>query len=220
MSAGAEVHLDHEQRDDDGQGGRGRTADAITGVSYPAGQMMLIEQYKSLWNRIHADGVWVRYDGVDVDEAGSFAHDGCGGEEQPEIQISRPFHGEPEDEPSEWIGTGEPADIKSELLTLAHEYGHFLSWNGETPRDTWSRYHAAVLRKDTLEEKGGRERVVAVLSDAEKQLICEEETLAWKLGRPFVPEELLAVYEEKARIGLHHHRYRLGLDELWPEDGP
>jgi hypothetical protein len=180
----------------------------------------LFTSYDALWRRAQADGVWVRYDGAELDEAGSFAHDGCGGYEKPEIRISRPFHGEPEDEPSELLGTGQPADIKSELLTLAHEYGHFLSWNGETPLDRWSRYHAAVLRKDSLEDDGvGRQVVVAALSNDEKLLICEEETIAWKLGRPFVPEALLPEYDDKTRLGIHHHRYRLGLDELWPEDG-
>jgi hypothetical protein len=27
------------------------------------------------------------------------------------------------------------------------------------------------------------------------------------------------LYDERARRGLHYHRYRLGIDELWPDDG-
>jgi hypothetical protein len=30
--------------------------------------------------------------------------------------------------------------------------------------------------------------------------------------------ERLEQFEKRARHGLHCHRYRLGIDELWPED--
>ena len=183
------------------------------------GRMSLFLIYERLWRRIQAEGVRVHYNGLALDEGGHFLHDGCGKLKKPDIQITRPFYRTPSDEPSEFLNTNARADIKKELLILAHEYGHCLSWKGETPPEKWGSYHAAAFRRDGAVKDGGWDAVPDTLHDAEKQLIVDEETLAWKLGRQFIPEELYAEYDEEARRGVHNHRYRLGLDELWPEDG-
>jgi len=181
--------------------------------------MSLFDVYVALWRRIQADVGRLSYSGINADEGGHFQHDGCGAHKKPEIVISRPFYASPADEPSEFRSTGERVDIKSELFTLAHEYGHYLSWRVETPREQWAQYHAAAFHRDGVVNQNDWDAVPTALSDAEKQLISDEETLAWKLGRQFIPSELLPEYDEKARFGVHNHRYRLGLDELWPEDG-
>jgi hypothetical protein len=181
--------------------------------------MSLFAAYERLWRRIQADGVSVHYNGLATDEGGHFQHDGCGDLKEPEIQITRSFYSPPSDEPSEFLNNGEPSDIENELFTLAHEYGHFLSWKRATNLELWCKYHDAILHRGRLWEGGAnRDSVCRALSADEKQLIVEEETLAWKLGRPFIPDEWYAAYDEKARRGVHNHRYRLGLDDLWPED--
>jgi len=172
--------------------------------------------YEALWQRIRDGGVWVHYDGVALDEGGHFQHDGCGKLKKPEIQITRSHYNERE-RPTEFLNTGEPAPIVNELMTLAHEYGHYLSWSREPASKTWKAYHAAVVRRDKL-AANGRDAVSKGLSRREMQLICDEETLAWKLGREFIPDGLHTDYDEHSRLGVHYHRYRLGLDELWPED--
>src|SRR5580658_5889281 len=112
--------------------------------------MSLFHIYEALWRRIESDGVWVHYNGLDTDEGGHFVHDGCGDQGKPEIQLTRSFYREPMDAPSEMLGNGQPANIKGELLTLAHEYGHCLSWQGGTPHERWNEYHAAVLHQDAV----------------------------------------------------------------------
>jgi hypothetical protein len=175
--------------------------------------------YEALWRRIQADVGRLSYSGMNADEGGHFQHDGCGIYRKPEIVISRPWYKPPADEPSEFLGDGRKVDIKPEFFTLAHEYGHYLSWRGETPPETWARYHAAACHRDGVVRLSGWDAVPNALSEEEKQVISDEESLAWKLGRAFIPEQLLPEYDEKARRGVHNHRYRLGLDELWPEDG-
>jgi hypothetical protein len=175
--------------------------------------------YEALWRRIQSDGVWVHYNGLATHEGGHFAHDGCGRKKKPEIQITRSFYRMPQDEPTELLNHGQPGNVKDELLILAHEYGHYLSWKGETPSEKWNEYHAAAFHRDGVVKQVGWDAVRAALSEDEKQLISDEEDLAWRLGRRFIPDDLHAEYDEKARRGVHNHRYRLGLDELWPEDG-
>jgi hypothetical protein len=60
--------------------------------------------------------------------------------------------------------------------------------------------------------------LAAGLSDGEKDLIVAEETLAWELGRPFVPETLRDEYDRRTVRGIHLHRHALGMEELWPDD--
>jgi hypothetical protein len=135
--------------------------------------MSLFHIYEALWRRIESDGVWVHYNGLDTDEGGHFVHDGCGDQGKPEIQLTRSFYREPMDAPSEMLGNGQPANIKGELLTLAHEYGHCLSWQGGTPHERWNEYHAAVLHQDAVAGGDGWEAVPTVLSHREKQLVEE-----------------------------------------------
>jgi hypothetical protein len=97
---------------------------------------------------------------------------------KPEIQITRAFYRTPQDEPTELLSNGQPANVEDELLTLAHEYGHYLSWKGETARKTWEQYHAAAFHREGVVKESGWDAVQRALSVAEKQLVSDEETRA------------------------------------------
>jgi len=180
----------------------------------------LFPAYVSLWRRIQSEGVWIHYNGLATDEDGHFVPDGCGSRKAPEIQLTRSRYMSPQHEPSEFLNTGLRANIQKELITLAHEYGHYLSWKSPTTRPRWDRYHAVASRRDRIAGQAGWDAVAGGLSYEEKGLVVDEESLAWSLGRPFVPEHLLAEFDERARRGIHYHRFRLWLDELWPDDAP
>ena len=49
----------------------------------------------------------------------------------------------------------------------------------------------------------------------------DEETFAWRIGRQALatlqyPD--VAAYEETTQVHLHYHRYRLGMEDAWPDD--
>jgi hypothetical protein len=187
--------------------------------------------YVALWRRLPTDELWVHYGpGSSRREAGYFQHDGQGGFKRPEIVIVRAYYAEPEDEPSMVRSNGRPVDLVAEMCTLAHEYGHYLSFSGATSLDRWREYHRAVLHVDELLDKmtarhcynplTHRDRLRRRLSGREKALIVAEETIAWQLGRQFVPEPLHEDYDRRAPHGVHCHKFRMGLDPLWPEDAP
>jgi hypothetical protein len=177
--------------------------------------------YAALWRRVPVDDLYIHYEAhLPRGAAGCFDHD------PPEIGIARPYYVEPYDEPSMERSDGTPVNLAAEMLTLAHEYGHFLSFSGGTPADAWQAYYRAASHRDEVFDalpdgtsaEDCRREVTKALSDEERNLIVAEETLAWVLGREFVPERLLAEYERRARLGVHNHKYRLGIDALWPED--
>lgn len=184
--------------------------------------------YKDLWKRTPLDDLYIHYEGRSLNgEAGYFQHDGQGNG-NPRIVIIRAHYAEPDDEPSMIRADGEPVDLAAEMITLAHEYGHYLSFSERTPRAQWHAYYRALQERDRLVSellKRGcnnvlthRDRLKQRLSGRDKTLIIEEETLAWTLGRQFVPPSLLEEYARRAVHGVHCHRYRLGIDPLWPED--
>jgi hypothetical protein len=193
---------------------------------YAAAVMTLFERYVALWRQIESEGVRLLYDGLIFAHGieGLFIHEGRCEPTRPEIWISRPTYKQPRNQPLDVHGDGTPAPIEKELLTLAHEYGHFLSWKGRATDGRWDAYRAAALRRDDIAVGAGPDGVrvawSAAMSEADKTLILDEETLAWKLGRPSIPDELHAEYDEKTRLSLHFYRYRMGFDPLWPEDGP
>lgn len=188
----------------------------------------LFPAYAALWRRLPAEALWVHYYGGSArGESGYFQHDGQGCFKRPEIGILRPFHID-EDEPSMARSDGHLVDLKAEMCTLAHEYGHYLSWADEASRETWRSYQrAAVLRDQLLDAMTGahcfnvlthRDRLRRRLPGQAKRLIVAEETRAWELGRDLIPEGLRAEYDDDAVHGVHCHRYRLGIDPLWPGD--
>ena len=186
----------------------------------------IFPSYAALWRRVPVDDLYIHYDGWGArGEAGYFDHHGQGDFKKPEIGIVRPFYVEP-DEPSMERSDGTPVDLVHEMCTLAHEYGHYLSFSGGTSVDTWQAYYRAALHRDQVFDalpdgtsaEQCRDAAANALSDEERTLIVAEETLAWVLGREFVPEPLRAEYDSRARLGVHNHKYRLGIDPLWPED--
>ena len=197
--------------------------------------------YVQLWRRAEQDGAWVHYDGwADHGMAGYFdarVRDGLG----PMIAITRPYYIEDAEVPRRESQAPPPLpqpDIERELATLAHEYGHLHSFLGRTPRDEWERYDTiARLRSSVSDEltenmpdgltaaeanERFRAELGARLGEEACSAIVREETLAWAIGREVLVElgvVDLSFFDERTRIGLHLHRYRLGIDDAWPEDG-
>jgi hypothetical protein len=102
-----------------------------------------------------------------------------------------------------------------------------------TPRDQWQSYFAAVLLRDNAwsnvqddcsnTEYNRRRRAATqeALSPRQIQEILEEEQRAWNLGREWLVDlgfEDFAYYAEHERRGLHFHRYRLGIEDLWDDE--
>jgi len=182
----------------------------------------IFPSYVALWRRLPIEDLWVHYGPDLYGEVGAFQHDGQGGFKRPEIVIVRPHYID-EDEPSLERSDGKPVNLQAEMFTFAHEYGHYLSFIGGTTEEIWQEYHrAAVHRDELLNDMPAGDRIIETLagglSDREKDVIVAEERRAWELGRQFVPEALLDQYDDAARHGVHCHKYRLGLDPLWPED--
>jgi hypothetical protein len=128
-----------------------------------------------------------------------------------------------------------------DLYTLAHEFGHYLSWRRSRPADdtttpnaesaAWRAYFAAAKKRDAAWQcvdarfpNGADEdmytsalRDAALrreLSDEEKRLILAEETRAWEYGREALADAgwtEFAEYDELTAAGLHNHRYRMAL---------
>lgn len=128
-----------------------------------------------------------------------------------------------------------PPDLEEELITLAHEYGHLVSFRSATPRPEWHRYDESAKRRGAILERVAdesdeidgvelselmREALRAELTEDEKARIVHEESLAWDIGREALVDlgiTDLSKFEARRRLGLHAHRYRLGLEEAWPE---
>ena len=200
--------------------------------------------YEKAWRRVESEGAFVHYGGVQLwGEAGYFndrEDPRRKVQRKPEIIVHRP-HYRSNEMPSRVCIEGHPdPDLRAELATLVHEYGHFASYRGHTPRLEWDVYKQTAVARNKLEEEIAaplrdagltaiqfNDQVRATLagrlgSEAVARII-NEETLAWRLGRELLVEfgaddEFLAFYDSRTQIGLHNHRYRLDLDELRPED--
>ena len=123
-----------------------------------------------------------------------------------------------------------PLELEAELFILAHEAGHLRSF--KTGGEKWRAYFAAALARDKIVAGVDREpptdfamrsraATSAGLSTEQKNLIVEEEQLAWELGKELLRSagmQDFVKYDESTRLGVHFHRYRLGMDELWPSD--
>ena len=194
------------------------------------------EIYVALWRQAEELGARVRYDGL-MESAGTFAPDPYGrGEDDPLIAIRRTHYKEI-DVPSRERNDGgrhlPSPDIVGETITLAHECGHFLSWKERTPRNVWAEYTVALgIRHEAWEAVANtgttaefndaiRAAAQAALNTEHLALIIAEEERAWVIGRVLL-ERLgfihFGLFDERARHGVHAHRYRMGLDELWPSD--
>jgi hypothetical protein len=105
-------------------------------------------------------------------------------------------------------GQRDPGPAIEELTTLAHEAGHWVSWD-RNERPEQSRYAAAA---DTGLADWTR------LPASEKQMIREEEVRAWKYGRellsqlaPALPIELLTAFARSTEDALADYDRLLGL---------
>jgi hypothetical protein len=197
----------------------------------------VFQTYVTLWRKAEGLGATVRYDGDLSDGAGWFHPDPSGtGDDSPLIAIGRPYYQEPSFEPSQLRAEGSQAlpapDLLAETVTLAHELGHFLSWKEHTSRDRWLVYFDAVKARDRawsevsypgsvdqFNEMGAAAQ--AGMTPAQLSHILEEEELAWVLGRGLLAAlgfDAFDYYAKRMRKGLHYHRYRLGLDDLWEDD--
>jgi hypothetical protein len=191
--------------------------------------------YAELWKRAEAEGAYVSYQGANVEMAGYFVPN-----DPPNIAIYRPYYHSPPYAPSRHRIDGAPLgppDLMAELCTLAHEYGHFRSYLDSVRHPTWLKYHEAVRAREAIEaavrqsaaksestpalNNRLRAAIVARLEREQIELIIDEETLAWALGRDTLIAlgfTDLAYYDERTRMGVHNYRYRLAIDDLWPED--
>ncbi len=165
----------------------------------------MLSLYKTLWIRSGAEGVPVTYAGETPNgEDGWFQvyFDESEGVECGSIHMVRPFYGDPRT-PSATRSAAAPADlappdILAELCTLAHEYGHAVSWRAG---NRTAEYVAATDRMFKLLDAaaGGR------LTDEECSLIEAEERRAWANGRAMLGELGFAdwaVFDERERAGL------------------
>jgi hypothetical protein len=188
-------------------------------------------EYEALWRHIEADGVYVWYGISQRGESGYFQHDGKpirgpdgSWESGPLVGVCREHSTTPDTRPSDRDDNGTQVDLANELFTLAHEYGHCLSFRGRTAQQVWQAYHRAAIRRDELYDSipnGGDVPSVlsAGLSDDEKALIIAEEALAWRLGHALVPIDLLASYDACAKHHVNNHRLRMGMGVRGLNDG-
>jgi hypothetical protein len=195
--------------------------------------------YEALWRTVERLGASVIYDGLLEDGEGRFHPDPLETGEDPTIYIGRSCY-DRIDQPTPFRNRYgcenlPKPDLRCETATLAHECGHFLSWQGRTPREEWNVYFSAARVRDNawsrVREEGSRSeyndelRAAArkALTGAELRLIVAEEERAWTIGREILESvgfEDFDYYEERRRRGLHFHRYRLGLEDLWEDDLP
>lgn len=191
--------------------------------------------YEALWRRAQAEGARVQYVGPRRGEPAGYFHP-----KHRTIAVTRPYYRSPSKEPTRESNAPPhlpQPDLLAELITLAHEYGHFRSWAGRTDRAEYEVYDAIAKRRDviTAEEvarmpKGLtkqewndrlRRALYDGLDDDARARILREETLAWEAGREVLAElghTDFTLYDERTRTGLHNHRYRLGMEDLWPGD--
>jgi hypothetical protein len=147
--------------------------------------------YVALWKKAEGLGARVEYDGLDQDCAGKFfVRPEAGRPARPTIHIFRncyeaklkPTRGRSDAAPEGMA----PPDLCIELIILAHEFGHFVSWQSRTPRDRWLRYDAATERRgrtsrDVLtgvRERGELERFDELLRPALRDALTSDGTRA------------------------------------------
>ena len=219
--------------------GRSRRCSADAASSPPATvPTMDFAIYDLAWKRARNEGALVRYQAQWPDHAGFFKAN-HGTSLPPNIQIYRPKYKSPSTKALPVFGDDSPVpdeQLRAELITYAHEYGHLMSFRRETPRDEWLRYVDLEMRRSDivktvhaeLGDDGSqfdavlRHRMLASYTDDEREMIIREETLAWRIGRDLLASlgfDDLAGLEVQAQHGLHNHRYRLGIEDLWECDG-
>lgn len=193
------------------------------------------EIYVELWRRAEREGVTVRYED-DPCASGrhgyfdSHRHDDT--PSPPEIVVVRPWFTPPVTEPQRESGAPQKVSkILDELITLAHEFGHFRSYT--TARERWLQFDDAVQHRQRVETVASltaittsqlpaeqneiiRHALRAALNDHERALIIDEEALAWDIARETLASlgfDKWEPFEARVRSGLHFHRWRLGIED-------
>jgi len=211
--------------------------------------------YEALWAWVKSEGVIIRYGNCTNGEGGYFiandpeqpiamSEENAWRPNRPWLVIDRPWPKTPTSQPSREnnapVGKPQP-DLRSELLTLAHECGHMCSWKGRTPRDQWLIYagvemHRYEVKTEIDAELAGVKpsitdlverarwlsaRMFERLTDDQRARIVHEETLAWQIGRELLARFGLTDfdgYEQHAELHVHNHRAQLGMEEMTNED--
>lgn len=116
-----------------------------------------------------------------------------GGTPQAVIRIYRSPAPHPTDAPC--LG-GDREDLSYDLVTLAHECGHAMSY--QRRGESWARYFASACKRDRGES----------LTAGDQALILEEERAAWEHGRSLlvaVGESDFTTFERLREAGLRQH---------------
>ena len=200
--------------------------------------MDLFAGYEAAWKRGVDEGCLVAYQDRWPELGGFFKANHADGS-QPVINLYRANFKAPRRAASRMLRDDTPVSdeqLWQELITYAHEFGHFMSFNGVTPRDEWLKYIALEFRRSEIDDRvrtnlsGAdvntlnaelRRVMLAEYTPDDRQRILAEEQLAWSLGRELLSTlgfTDLAVVDARAQHGLHYYRCRFGTEDLWPCD--
>jgi len=192
----------------------------------------------ALWRKLQALGIHIMYTRLGGNSAGVFHVNWHAHPPVPCIKMHRSHAASPATEPTRVRAATAPAhlppiDHLAELMTLAHEGGHALSYQED--HDRRKRLEAVVARFNAiwnqelpqLQAKEARNEQLRQeartgLTDEERTMILDEEARAWDRGRTLLEEQgfdAWQIYAERRRLNLHRWQYRLGIAELPPEDG-
>lgn len=159
--------------------------------------------YVALWHRAQDEGAYVRYEGS-MPVPGSAGHfhprnEGPPPHRSPLIGILRPSYAK-RSEPTKQCGNGTTPDLLAELFTLAHEYGHFVSYKagGRTLA------YAEAVKHLERRKQGTQVKGEGPLSEGERELIRREEKLAWAYGRKTLVELGFGGITDYDRVAAEH----------------
>jgi hypothetical protein len=185
----------------------------------------ILSIYTKVWKAAEEEGAFVCYCGLESRGERGIFHPREGTTRKPWIRIIRPHHLEGA-VPSRGRNTGPDLtddELRAELMTLAHEWGHFQSWRrsktaGGAARAEWEAYDAAAHRRDAIEAqvretnpnldpghyKALRAANQCGLTETDRQRIVDEETTAWRYGREILEGygyDNLHEYDHRAEAG-------------------
>lgn len=156
--------------------------------------------YAQLWSAATAAGAYVSYRGLaDNGEAGWFEVLRSASRPIPKIVVVRARY-LPTPQPAWSLNDGNELTtdvLEDELITLAHEFGHYKSWCNSRPAElepAQEKFHSG--HRLTLEEA---------------KLVYDEEVTAWKLAREQLALQGYIAFEtlnqhEAASLGTYHNK--------------
>ncbi|HEU4411656.1 MAG TPA: hypothetical protein VFS43_40810 [Polyangiaceae bacterium] len=127
----------------------------------------------------------------------------------PMITVTREHYLTPETEPRRERADKVKPDLLDELITLAHEYGHFVSW-GEghrTPELVEAGNRLFRRRAGDLQEP--------CLDASQRDLVLQEEERAWSHGRRALQKtgfEWWPAFDQREQEDLGHYKEMLRCD--------